>query len=43
MQGGAEARRLIASADIVLENFRPGVMEQAANWEPMPPSRPTLA
>src|SRR4030088_1184997 len=27
-QGRAEARRLIASADVVINNFRPGVMDR---------------
>jgi crotonobetainyl-CoA:carnitine CoA-transferase CaiB-like acyl-CoA transferase len=41
--GAAEARRLIAGADVLVENFRPGVMERfGLGWEDLRDEHPDL-
>ncbi|MBM3776822.1 MAG: CoA transferase [Acidimicrobiia bacterium] len=42
-EGQAIVRKLAATADIVVENFRPGVMEQwGLGWEPLSAANPSL-
>ena len=41
--GAAEARRLIAGADVLVENFRPGVMERLGlGWDDLRSEQPDL-